>query len=255
MGYVRVETVCLRRTRFSESSLIVVLFSRELGRIEALAKGCRRDKSPMRGRLDLFNHEETMIYERHRSGLDLVTECDAIEEFPRLCRNACAFSAACILGEIILHGCMARDPHPAAFDLLVRSLSRLDEGDAAESVLLTHLFGLMTELGFRPMLDGCAACGEELPEGRRLTLSGRRGGLVCPACSPRAGGRELPVRGVSALRYLTDASEAGRGRLNLPTGESVVLLEAAVRYAADALEHEIRGAGVLFNLLGRRRVA
>lgn len=227
---------------------MVVLFSREQGRIDALAKGARREKSPMRGGLDLFNHEEVMIYERSRGGLDLVTECDPIAEFVGIRRSALTYSVACLLGEILLHGCMVRDPHPRSFDIFREALTRLCSRDGAEAVMIDALFGILGDLGFQPLLDGCASCGAGLPENRRLVLSGRRGGLVCPECAGGAEGLELSRRGVAALRFLASASAGGRERLSLPEEEMMSLAAAAMRYAEDSLERELKGAAIFRQL-------
>src|SRR3989339_2193567 len=98
--------IVLRRTRYSESSLIVVAFTREHGRIDALAKGCRRERSPMRGHLDLFSREELLVFERERSGLDLVVESSVSEEYMALRTRPAAFAAACLAGELLCARCM-----------------------------------------------------------------------------------------------------------------------------------------------------
>ncbi|MCC8109436.1 MAG: recombination protein O N-terminal domain-containing protein [Planctomycetes bacterium] len=58
MNTIKDEAIILRNRRFSESSLVATLLSRDHGRVDVLAKGCRREKSPMFGHLDLYQKEQ-----------------------------------------------------------------------------------------------------------------------------------------------------------------------------------------------------
>ena len=53
----RAEAIVLRCRPVTESSLVVTWFTRELGKLTTLAKGARRPKSPLRGKIDLFFFE------------------------------------------------------------------------------------------------------------------------------------------------------------------------------------------------------
>ena len=55
----RAEAIVLRVQPVTESSLLVLWFTREFGKLKTLAKGARRPKSPMRGRLDLFYQDQS----------------------------------------------------------------------------------------------------------------------------------------------------------------------------------------------------
>ncbi|MEO6789128.1 MAG: recombination protein O N-terminal domain-containing protein, partial [Chthoniobacteraceae bacterium] len=46
--------ILLRKTRFSETSLIVTWFTRDCGRLKTIVKGALRPKSRFAGVLDLF---------------------------------------------------------------------------------------------------------------------------------------------------------------------------------------------------------
>ena len=65
----RAEAIVLRVQPVTESSLLVLWFTREFGKLKTLAKGARRPKSPMRGRLDLFYQDEISFLRSLRSDL------------------------------------------------------------------------------------------------------------------------------------------------------------------------------------------
>ena len=73
--------ILLRRTRFSETSLIVSWFSQEQGKLKTVAKGALRSKSGFAGKLDLFFQCELSISWSRRSELHSLREVVLIEPF------------------------------------------------------------------------------------------------------------------------------------------------------------------------------
>src|SRR5262249_29012211 len=73
----------LRTTDWSESSRIATLWTRELGKVRALAKGGRRLKSSFDSGLDLLTVCSIVLI-RKSGGLDLLTEAQVVRRFARL---------------------------------------------------------------------------------------------------------------------------------------------------------------------------
>src|SRR5213596_2198026 len=71
----RAAAIVLRVQPVTETSLLVTWFTREFGKLKTLAKGARRPKSPMRGRIDLFYENEIVFLRSKRSDLHLLHEC------------------------------------------------------------------------------------------------------------------------------------------------------------------------------------
>ena len=81
MSAEKAEGLILRVTDFSETSRIVVLFTREFGKISALAKGGRRLKGPFESALDLLATCQIVFLRKNTSGLDLLTEAKLVTRF------------------------------------------------------------------------------------------------------------------------------------------------------------------------------
>src|SRR6187549_1204547 len=81
MSAEKAEGLILRVTDFSETSRIVVLMTREFGKISALAKGGRRLKGPFESALDLLTTCQIVFLRKSTSGLDLLTEAKLVERF------------------------------------------------------------------------------------------------------------------------------------------------------------------------------
>lgn len=247
------EAILLRLSPFSETSLVAVSFSRDAGRIEALARGCRRPKSPMRGQFDLYAVVEMQVLER-RGSLDLITEASIVEEFPSLRTQPAAFAVASVLGQMVLDGCMVRDPHPRSFHVLRKAFRQLDGGVDAGEAALAGLLGLLEDFGVLPRVDLCARCGGGLPEREPLRLSARDGGMLCSACGDGAAPDALPAGALLPLRFLArrgDASAAVRLRPRMRIG----LLAGLLSYTEHCLEKPLRGRPFLLKCLSSRRRA
>ena len=87
MPAIRSLALVLRTVDVFETSLVVTLFTRELGKVSALAKGARRLKSPFQGGLDLLGVSDIVLLHKASEALDLLTEAAPVERF------ACPFAA------------------------------------------------------------------------------------------------------------------------------------------------------------------
>src|SRR5881227_1786279 len=112
----RATALVLRTTDWSESSRIATLWTREFGKVRALAKGGRRPKSNFETALDLLTLC-SIIFLRNSSGsLDLLTEARVVERFPRLRTDLPALYAGYYVAELLSDWTEDYDPHPVLFD-------------------------------------------------------------------------------------------------------------------------------------------
>jgi len=204
----------VRGSDWSETSRITTLFTREVGKIRALAKGGRRLRSSFDAAFDLLSVIH-VVYLRSRShGLDLLTEARLEERFPALRTNLKALYVGYYIAELLSEGTQDYDPHPELFDLALESLRNL--GGAADLRAVAAHFELvwLQELGYGPRLEACAGCGSEVNEAMLspfATYSAALGGVLCSACAVSA--RDPRRLGVSAWRTLRQLSREMPGEL------------------------------------------
>ena len=201
----------VRGLDWSETSRITTLFTREFGKVRALAKGGRRLKSNFDVAFDLLTVCHVVLIRKHSEGLDLLTEARMEERFPILRQNLPALYAGYYLAELLADGSQDYDPHPRLFDSAIGTLRKLGEGGDQSQLLVTG-FELvwLQELGYRPRLDACAGCGARLPlvEVGRVIFSPSSGGVLCPGCGLNIlDGREISLIALTALQELTAAIE------------------------------------------------
>jgi DNA repair protein RecO (recombination protein O) len=206
MPMERAEALVLRTTDWSESSRIATLWTRERGKVRALAKGGRRLRSAFESALDLLTHCGIVLLHKTTGGLDLLTEAQVIEVFPRLRGNLQAYYGGCYLAELLADGTQDLDPHPDLFDAALTTLRSLGDGLPVGQELAGFELVWLRELGFQPVLDTCAGCGGELA-GEGLSFSCAAGGVLCPDC--RTTQSERRPLSAAAWRALCELNTAG----------------------------------------------
>jgi DNA repair protein RecO (recombination protein O) len=201
----------VRGTDWSETSRITTLFTREFGKVRALAKGGRRLKSNFECAFDLLSVCRIVFLRKASGGLDLLTEARLEEQFPVLREKLPALYAGYYVAELLSDGTQDYDPHPALFDAALGALRELGKGVPPPAVATGFELVWLKELGYSPRLDACATCGAEVfPDGAiRAVYSPAAGGVLCPGCGPASPDRRwLSREGLNALRDLTAAAES-----------------------------------------------
>lgn len=263
---LKTTVIVLRARRFSESSVVAVLLSREYGRLDVLAKGARREKGPLFGHLDLYQKEEALIFRRPQAGLDLLTEAAFVDEHVGLRFFPPAFAAAGLLADLAADATLPGEAAPEVFGVLedalavlsglgetaaraglaeAGALSPAEKGVLVGRVLKLAILDMLGWLGFGLELRRCVVCGGEAPA--RPGISRRQGGLVCGGC--RAGAGDFVPIAPAALASLRErGAGAERWELSLSAGERRRWLRFLVDYAQYVLEKPLRGRKTLFQL-------
>lgn len=200
----------VRGTDWSETSRITTLFTREFGKVRALAKGGRRLKSNFDCAFDLLTVCRVVFLRKASGGLDLLTEARMEEKFPVLREDLTALYAGYYVAELLADGTQDYDPHPELFDAALETLRNLGKGTEPHDAATAFELVWLRELGYSPRLDACATCGSELlPPGTvRVVFSPSAGGALCPACGPAAADRRwVSAESLGVLRELTAAAE------------------------------------------------
>lgn len=205
----------IRLRPLGESDRIVTLFSRERGKVDAVAKGVRRTASKFGARLEFFVRSRVEIHAGR--SLDVVTGAEIVRGGWERLVDPDVFALASYAAEMIDGLCEPDLAVPEVFDLLDELQQTLVDVDAASlhaaAASLRPAFDmrLLAALGFAPELDGCVRCGGELGKrpfaGGRAMVSPEAGGLVCRACLDAGGAdredmrRDLEVVRMSAREF------------------------------------------------------
>src|SRR4051794_12660681 len=178
---VRTMGMVVRTVDVFETSLVVTLFTRELGKVGALAKGARRLKSPLQGGLDLLGVSDIVVLHKASEALDLVIEAVSVERFAPLRRDLAALYAGYYIAELLSDLTDFHDPHPKLFDAATITLRHLGDPVLRSRRVLRFELACLRELGLMPALDACAHCGALVESrGDAFAFGLATGGVLCP---------------------------------------------------------------------------
>jgi len=186
----RDQAIVLRTQKLGEADRIITLFTREHGRIKAVAKGVRRTKSRWGARLEPTSHVDLQLYTG--KSLDTVTQAVSIEHFgDRLSEDYQKWTiASAILEAAERFTTHEHEPALQQYLLLVGALKALAY-DTYDSSLILDAFLLrsLAVAGYAPALINCSVC--DLP-GPHKYFSLVGGGSVCDGCKPSAAATPAP---------------------------------------------------------------
>ena len=230
------EAVVLRSLRLGEADRIVHLYTRERGRIGAVAKGIRKTKSRFGGRLEPLSHVALQLHQgsgelQTVTGVDLVRAHNAVREDPY------RLNIGLIGAEAMLRLFTEQEKNNRAFTALTRFLDVLDEGGtpasrpALDPLALSFQLKLLWLSGYLPHLTSCAECGAG--DGALVGYSPRAGGAVCGACAAQAEALALSaegIRGCEALLASPLADAVSLGLTPRATRDALRLIQASYEY-------------------------
>ncbi len=248
--------IVLRVHPYSETSCVATVYTREFGKLRALAKGAWRTKNAFDSALDLLSCCQVLVLRRSSGGLDLLTEA-ALESAFRVGRNAAGFHGGMYVAELLDAFTAEADPQPELFDAARATITALSsdapagQSAAADVEIEAGLLVLGFELellrhsGQSPALHRCSSCREPLAATARTAFGLLDGGCLCPQC--RRGCRFVVSVSAGALAILRDlARRRGRpaGPLSIPDPRTIGEVRSLMHtLISHLLGRRLRSAG------------
>jgi DNA repair protein RecO (recombination protein O) len=174
---VQSEAYVLLRSDFQETSRIVTLFTRTLGRVGCLAKGAYRDQSPLSGAIDLLLLVDATVVTRN-TGLHLLQGARVLHNNLGFLRPRLRLGLAEELLALWLRALPEGRADQELFDLFKGGMILVEHTpvERLPQVRLALELRFLRALGLLAEVDRCSACGEFLPSGGFLHGDAR---LVC----------------------------------------------------------------------------
>jgi len=239
MSELVLKGLVLREAAYKESSKMLTVLTDELGKISVSARGATRTGSRVAAASQPMAFSEMTVSEsRERYYL---REANTLEIFSGITADLKDYALGCYFLELLDAACPETVPEPEALTLGLNALWLLSEG-TKDRTLVKSVFELrlMTLLGYRPELEGCAVCGRGEPRSPVLDLRG--GALFCRACALQQAQRPmaLDAGSLQALRFIVSAPRRRVFSFHLAEGAQRRLGDISENYVREQLERSFR---------------
>lgn len=181
----KIEGIITKEQNYSESSKILKIFTKDLGLVSVISKGCKKPKSPLHegsntliyGVFDLSYKEDglsTLI------GIDIKNSFKNIRmDYKDLAKKMYAFTIVDITMQVLPDKEIDDNEKKEIYDILISTLNKINDNINPRVLLSIVMLKYLNFLGVLPNLDSCAFCGSNY---NIITMDARSFGFVCSEC-------------------------------------------------------------------------
>lgn len=204
--HYRTEGFLFKKEPRGESDEILILFTKDFGRLEILAKGVKKIKSKLRGNVNLFYLSRIEFIQG--KVYKTLTDTALIEKFEDIRKNLLKLKLVFALSELMDNLLIEQEKDERAWGLLTETLFKINEKKirfSAVRLLYYYFFwNLISILGYRPELYNCSFCKKKIKPDE-IYFSSKEGGLVCPNCFKKDESViKIKPEAVKILRFLIE---------------------------------------------------
>jgi DNA repair protein RecO (recombination protein O) len=171
--------VVLRTYKLGEADRIVVIHTRDNGKVRAVAKGVRKTRSKFGARLEPMSHVNLQLY-RGRE-LDIVTQAESVEPLAPMLSSLDRASQGLAVLEAVDQLSLERESNPQLYRMVVGVLRSI-AGNPSPINVPAFYWKLLAMDGVRPQLDVCVRCGDSEPDVQLVAFDLNEGGVLCRSC-------------------------------------------------------------------------
>jgi DNA repair protein RecO (recombination protein O) len=231
---IRAEAIVLRHREMGEADRLLWLYTRDRGKVRAIAKGVRKIRSRKAGHLEPF----TRVNLQFARGRDLliITQAETIDAFLSIKEELPRLGYAAYVVELLDRFTYDEDENKGLYQLLVETLERLNT--EADPLVPVHYFEIrmMDLLGYRPQLFKCVNCTNDIkPEDQYFSAA--QGGVLCPGCGRGfQDARPVSMLALKSMRHFQRSSYKDAQRLEITRKVNLELETVLQHYLTYLLE-------------------
>jgi len=184
--------ICIRAIDYSETSQIVTFFAKASGKIDAIAKGSKRPKSPFDGPIEVLSYGNIVFVDSASEKLATLTEFQQQTALINLHNDLFVMYTCLFAAELLNNLTHDYDPHPELFDSFLDFLHNTNKQHPAGNerrdilaLLILFQLSLLNEIGLQPILSHCANCKIQYATHKmqyETYFSSSANGLICRDC-------------------------------------------------------------------------
>jgi DNA repair protein RecO (recombination protein O) len=160
MSQIKTPAIVIKTINWSDTSKIVSLYTREKGRMNAIAKGIKRKNHPYGTYFEALNQLETIIYFSNKRELQNLGETTLINSFYKIRTDLEKTAVGLAILELIDIFFQPGDSDTIFFDFLLTQFQVLEKPVNCQVVFWYFILKLLSYLGFKPHFEQCNSCGK-----------------------------------------------------------------------------------------------
>ena len=188
----RTEALSLRKMPLGEADLLLTMYTKDAGKLRAVAKGARKTTSRLVGHFEPLTLNRLALSKGRN--LDIVTQAQALDNFSDLKSSLTGLTKGLYIAELLDGFGSESDPNPELYQLSLGVLRAIERAPAADMPLRYFELHLLEASGLMPELYLCVECRRTLEAGQHR-FAPDRGGTICLECqAPPFRSREFQNR-------------------------------------------------------------
>ncbi|MEP9412170.1 MAG: DNA repair protein RecO [Candidatus Brocadia sp.] len=231
MPVFRTEAIALGRTDYSDSSQIITFYTRDYGKIHALAKGFKRSSGRHSSKaVDLLAYYQILFIKKEHTSLHTLTEAILQNNYPILRTDLDKYYKASCMAELVNEFTEENDTGEQLFDIFVSTLVGMSMDVDATVRLLAFEIKMLKILGYLPEWGCCVNCKNSIPQISEIHFHAKEGGALCRRCQVKfKNGIIVPAGAIRIAGRLADINlqKIGRVKIQLPI---CIEIEKMLRY-------------------------
>lgn len=186
MSYFNVNGIVLKRKNVAEYDKIVLIYTKELGKIKVIFKGVNKPKAKLLSLTESFVESELLIVKLKNRIYDAMFKAaggQIIDFYEELRVNLERFIYANKIIEVVDALTLELAKDEEKFFLLKRVLSFMKSAKNIELIFISFIYRFIKVCGYKPNLKSCIKCGlkvDFLDNSLYFDLAG--GGVLCNKC-------------------------------------------------------------------------
>lgn len=175
--YRTVEGIVLKVQDYGESNKIVTIYSKELGKISAIAKGAKKASSRMNAPTQVFVKGEFLVFVG--KGLSTIQQAQISDSFRQIGADIEKTAYAAYIVELTDKLLEEKQPDLYLYNQLTHTMDWINRDDKYQVPIFMYELKLFSKGGFSPVLNRCVRCAsKQFP----FAFSIEEGGLLCNDC-------------------------------------------------------------------------
>ncbi|HHW70287.1 MAG TPA: DNA repair protein RecO [Clostridiales bacterium] len=200
MKIVPMQGIVLRYSNFKEADRMLTILTPDRGKIQVLARGCRKQKSRFLSASELFSYCDYMLFEYR--DIYILTGADINDVFFDIRNDVERFAYGTYILNLTEISANPEEGSYPLFYLLLYSITMLAYSDMCpEDINNIYQMKLSDILGYRPKLERCVYCDRTVSDVDRFSIY--NGGVVCKDCYDREKtGYNIHMGTLQTMRYI-----------------------------------------------------